>query len=186
MKKITCLILTVLLMALFAVPGFAATRADVLDYLKEQIPDKYQSADYGYYILAENTLNQYDLEAGQWDQVLALVKGLREQIDADMGQSLHTYTETHQREVMAALNQFCQITGSTYTITDSSNPKHDGDWVVLLYNAEGTLVASLDGDLYPDRTGESASAVWLSVGIVLSLSALACAAWAVKRTKTRA
>ena len=167
MKKIIALLLVAVLFVGCAVSVLAATRKDVIDLAQKSIPAKYDT----YHIWAENILGQYDLTSEQWDDVLLLLESILPYFPEDEGQSLHMYSKEQRELALATLVEFCEITGSTYLIRDVANPKHSGDKEVLLYKADGTLVATLDGDLYPDTTGFVDSTVWLVLsGVLLSLA----------------
>lgn len=172
MKRIFAALFALILVSLSVFGTFAATRQDVIDFAYEAIPEKYPT----YHIWAENILGQYDLSAEEWDEVMDIVEGLVAQFPADEGQSLHTYTPAQRAAAMAALNAFCDLTDSEYMIRQAPNPKHKGDEEVLLYRADGVLVATIDGDLYPDVTGLSDQTVWLCLSAVLALSAVALVA----------
>ncbi len=161
MKKIACLILAVLFTVLGMVTASAASRQDVIDYAKETIPSKYIT----YHVWAENILGQYDLSEEEWDEVLSLLEDLVASFPSDKGQSLHTYESSQRAAAMQALNAFCDITGSTFVLRNVASPKHTGDQEVLLYKEDGTLVAVIDGDLYPDTTGLSADSTLLIVAV---------------------
>ncbi len=167
MKKIIALLLAAVLFVCCSVSVFAATRKDVVDLAKEKIPAKYET----YHIWAENILGQYDLTSEQWDDVLLLFESILPFFPEDQGQSLHLYSKEQRELALSTLIEFCEITDSTYLIRDVANPKHSGDKEVLLYKADGTLVATLDGDLYPDTTGFADGTVWLVLsGVLLSLA----------------
>lgn len=177
MKKIVCILLSAVLFALCSVSVFAATRKDVIDLAKASIPAKYET----YHIWAENILGQYDLTSEQWDDVLLLVESVLPFFPEDQGQSLHLYTKQQRKLALDTLIAFCDITDSTYLMRDAANPKHSGDKEVLLYKADGTLVATIDGDLYPDTTGTSDGTVWLVLSA--TLLSLAGAAFFVLRRR---
>lgn len=176
MKKIVSLMLCMVLLSASAVSAFAATRQDLIDYAQDTIPEKYAP----YHVWAENILGQYDLTAEQWDELLALSKELAAQFSSDEGQSLHLYELSQIRAAEDALDRFCEITGSTYLMRPAANQKHAGDLEVLLYKADGTLVATIDGDLYPDKTGEESGALWLVLSAVL-LALSGAAVWFLRR-----
>lgn len=173
MKKFVCILLSVLFLAMGIGSVSAATRQDVIDYAYDTIPAKYPT----YHIWAENILGQYDLSEGEWDEVLAIVKELASAIPEDKGASLHTYSSSQHLAALNALNAFCDLTGSTYLIRDVAAPKHKGDQEVLLYKEDGSLVAVVDGDLYPDVTGLAETTnngtLWLVLSGVLALGAVA-------------
>ncbi|MBR6529982.1 MAG: LPXTG cell wall anchor domain-containing protein [Clostridia bacterium] len=163
MKKFISVFFAVLFVVLSAVSVSAATRKDVLDLAKETIPAEYNT----YHIWAENILGQYDLSEEEWDEVLALLKETAAVFTEDNGKSLHQYTGDKQKFALSVLDKFCEITGSTYIVRTAANPKHKGDNEVLLYKADGALVALIDGDLTPDTTGEADGTLWLVLSATL-------------------
>lgn len=170
MKKFISLLLAFVFVSLSVVSVSAATRQDVLDLANEKIPAKYET----YHIWAENILGQYDLDEAEWDEVLALLQSVVATFPEDEGQSLHLYTADQQRFALETLKKFCAITGSTYLLRNVASPKHVGDKEVLLYRADGKLVATLDGDLYPDVTGTVDASIYLVLaGVLATLSAAA-------------
>ncbi|MBQ2252574.1 MAG: hypothetical protein II328_01175 [Clostridia bacterium] len=172
MKRICSVLFALIFVSLSVFGAFAATRQDVVDFAYESIPEKYPV----YHIWAENILGQYDLSEEEWDAVLKIVEGLVSVFPEDKGQSMHSYTKEQRAAAMAALNDFCDLTGSTYMIRQVANPKHKGDEEVLLYRADGVLVATIDGDLYPDVTGTVDGTLLLCLSGVFALSALAVVA----------
>lgn len=167
MKKLVCVLLSVLVLAACVFPVAAKTKQDLLDYVKAELPAQYQKL---HYVMAENVISQYDLTSEQCDQLYEILVDLRAMFPVDLGPSLHTYSQAQRDAVMNALDQFCAITGSYYTVSISPTADHERDYQFNLYKADGTPVAVLDLDApVAARTGEffTATNVLLIAGIAL-------------------
>ncbi len=181
MKKIICVLLSVLFLSACVLPVAAKSKQDLLSYLKAELPSKYQSL---HYVLAENVISQYDLTEAECDQLYDVLVNLRAQFADDKGASLDLYTAAQRDAVMTALDQFCAITGSTYVIKASPNPVHEGDIQVVLSKADGSQVAVLDVDApLPARTGEFFTPSTILLIAAVALFAVAAVVVVLRRRK---
>ncbi len=146
-KAFSLLAVCVLLVGMMACVGFSASAAtpkeDIVAAVKAAMPEAYQSK---YLPTLENVLSQIDVTAEQAEKVIANIEAAKAAIESDKGESLHDYSEAERKAVLNNFDEACTTLGLTYKFVDAENPVHEGDSVCKVYTANGTQIATIDGE----------------------------------------
>ena len=155
MKKIIAIVLTVAAMlSLAAVSASAATKADLITEASKSPVYKYVGVAF------ENALRTVEITDEQADQLIPIIrkactilgdneKGHGGFFSAEHGQ---VYSREEYNAVMTCVDEACRILGYTYTTVPSTNSKHAGDSVFMVYNEQGKNVFHYDGDVVADTS----------------------------------
>ena len=190
MKKIIAALLTVaVLLCTFVVPSFAATKADLLNEAAKAPIYKYVKA------AVENAARNIEITEEQADQLMPLVKEAVALLSADNGPSMYdvkghkNYTDAQLNAVMNIIKKACDILGFTYTFSSAASTKgseyHVGDIIFKVFDKNGKLVFSYDGDLVADTSAvaETDSAAWVALTAASVVTLAAAAAFVFARKK---
>ena len=153
MKRIIAIVLTLAAVASLAVVGVSAvTKADLLAEAAKSPVYKYVG------VALENAARTVEITDEQAEQILPIIK----KACTVLGDNMHghggfysaehgqVYTREEYNAVMTCVDEACRILGYTYTTVPSTNPKHAGDSVFMVYNEQGKLVFHYDGDVVAD------------------------------------
>lgn len=184
MKKFVVLAMTlVLLLGVFA-GSFSVAAAT--QYTKNDVVKKLsESAVYKY---VEGDLRNLSRSVNASQEQINALYGVAEKFVAlnlkDKGASAHGYTNEEITQVLALVDEACDVMGYTFDFQLVKNSKHKGDFQFSVYNAKGKVVYAYDGDAVK-KTGEDN--VWLYVTVsLLGCALLAGAVFAAKSRKVRA
>lgn len=111
------------------------------EYMPEPLIKEYMPA-------IQNILAQIEVNQDQADQVIECIKESRTFFDKEgyHGVSLSEYSHDAQRFAIDMVNRICEILFLTAKYSHSTDPFHHNDVVCEIYNANGQLIANLDGD----------------------------------------
>lgn len=148
MKRVLSLVFALLILStvfVFPLSAQAATKDDLVATIK--------ATKLGHYftVAAENSLRLINFTEEQGDQLVQIVKDVDNIVVADLGPSAHLYPEDQQEAVMAKLAEACAVLNFTYKISTSANPVHGSDYEFYIYDQDGNLVGTFDGDLWHDQ-----------------------------------
>lgn len=176
MKRIIALVLSAIVMiSVFVVPSFATTKADLLTEAAKSPVYKYVKAD------IENAAKSVEITDEQADAILPHVQAIVAALNTDNGQGVYDakkgqqYSNETVKTVMEHIKAICDILGWTYTMTPvESKPAHEGDDIFKVFDQNGKLVFSLDGEVVSDTSG-AASTNWavLAAGCAILVAGLA-------------
>ena len=159
MKKLSAIIIALLLVAVSAVSAFAAGINDnekkVLDELKTSV--KMQGTDMywpdSYVNQAENYFNTIDLTGDQADQIISVIKSGKTQLEATGAKNIADLTNAQKKELFTTLGKVMAPVNGTAS--------HDKDEITLkdangevIFKAVPTLV-SKDGGKSVDVNGKT-------------------------------
>ena len=159
MKKVASIFVALLLVAVSVVSAFAAdinaNEKKVLDELKTSV--KMQGKDMylpdSFVNQAENYFNTIDMTAEQADEIIAVIKSGKTQLEATGAKNIADCTKTQKKELFVTLGKVMAIVGGTAT--------HAGDEITLkdkngevIFKAVPTLV-SKDGGKSVDVNGKT-------------------------------
>ena len=159
MKKLASIFVALLLVAVSVVSAFAAdinaNEKKVLDELKTSV--KMQGKDMywpdSFVNQAENYFNTIDMTAEQADEIIAVIKSGKTQLEATGAKNIADCTKTQKKELFVTLGKVMAPVGGTAT--------HVGDEITLkdkngevIFKAVPTLV-SKDGGKSVDVNGKT-------------------------------
>ena len=144
MKKFVSILLAlVAVLSCFAMSVAAAPKDDVIAAAKKNIPTKYEK----YYLVSlENTLNAVEVTKEQAAELVKLIEDTRAVIKTDKGMTLHNYTKEESDLILTNFKKGCDILNLSYKIVDG-NYSHKGDVAFQIYDKNGKLLTTLDGDI---------------------------------------
>ena len=148
MKKLLSLLLACLMlagvMATAVVPVSAAgPKEDMIDACREYMPEPLLKE---YLPLIENVLSQITVSQDQAVQVIECIKESRAFFKEYKGITLHYYTQEERQFAVDMVARICEILFLTVKYNHSTDSDHHDDMVCEIYNANGQLIAVLDGD----------------------------------------
>lgn len=180
MKKLITLILSVLLL----VGVFAGTMtASAKQYTKQDIIDVASTSPIYKYIAGDvkNLTRSLDVTDDQLNELYDIASRFAAlKLDPEK-QSAHDYSMDQINEVLALVEEACEVLGLRYTFVPSNDPKHTGDVVFKVYDASNKQVYSFDGDVVK-KTGADQTALFAAMSV---LGALLLAGAVVLTTKAR-
>jgi hypothetical protein len=137
-RSVLFLISVFILTSAFSINISAASKQDIIDAAKLQIPAGYGSL---YMIQLENVLMQAELTPEQCERIIEIIDELK--IADDSGHTPDKY-----------VNEFCKAAGLTYKY----RPANTGDAVLEIYDPDGDLLGEFDSrDIPPvKKTGSAA------------------------------
>lgn len=154
MKKIFSVALAlVLMMAMFVSYASAATKADLINTIKE---DPVLS-NYPHVVNAVvNQMDNFDFTSDECDYLLRKFDEAKAIMAAegDKGETAHLYTDETITAVTKLVAEVVTELGYTCTYTDSQKPLHGGDIVFRVFDEDGVVVFEYDGD-YVKHTSEA-------------------------------
>lgn len=165
MKKLTLLLALILVLSsLFSFGVSAATKQDVVDVARGMIPAGYNQL---YLIQIENIFSQLDVSAETCDKLIVIAKEV-DNILRNNGYTLSNYTAEDRKNVIAYMNQVCDLTGLTYqyNTADLNNIQ------LNIYDPAGNLIGQFefDQDQLINKTDVAVAPV---VSFALPISAIA-------------
>lgn len=184
MKRIIALI-TALIIAVSAL-SVGVCAADKSDLLAEAA----KSPVYKYVKVAlENAARTVEITDEQAEKLLPIIKRFNTIVTEDLGPTAarnnngeDIYTMDQIRAVMECVSEACEILNYTYKTKPSSDPKHIGDSVFMIYDQNNKLVFQYDGDVVADTSAASdADTIALAVGAIVMLALGAAAVVAAKK-----
>ncbi len=144
MKKITVLLLSIIMMLGVFAGAFSASAATTEEALIEKVSAsaiyKYIEGD------IKNLARTIDTTPEQLDKLSVIADKFVALNLTDKGGSASEYTKDEIKAVMALVDEAADALGYTYTLTDSKSPKHAQDLVITLYDENNKVVYSFDGD----------------------------------------
>lgn len=187
MKRIIAIVLTLTaILSLAAVGVGAASKADLLAEAAKSPLYKYVG------VALENAARTVEITDEQAEKLLPVVKKACEVVgDNDKGHggmysAEHgmVYTVEQLNAVMACIDEACDILGYTYKTEPSTNPKHAGDSVFMVYNADGKLVFHYDGDVVADTDAAATSDTALILAGAFALLTMGLAAIEISKRRS--
>ena len=184
MKKIIVILLSaVLLVGALVLPSFAVNKADLLAEAAKSPVYKYVK------VAAENAAKSVEITDEQAAQILPIITKAVEVIGKDNGKSVVMpktaevrYSEDKVNAVFGYIGEVCGIMGWSYKISAVANPQHQGDIIFSVYDSNGKLIFSYDGDLVADTSAASGnSAVIIAAAGALLLAGAAAIVYSRKR-----
>lgn len=161
-KKIFAAVLAlVLMMAMFVSPASAATKADLVNAVKNDSILK----NYPHIInLIVNQMDNFNFTSDECDYLLEKFAEAQAIVapDGDKGESAHSYDPVIVEQITDLVAEVVTELGYTYAYIPSQNPFHVGDFVFQVYDADGIVVFEYDGD-YVKHTDAVASTVGANV-----------------------
>lgn len=154
MKKFLAAVLAVvLMMAIFVGPASAATRADLINKIKNDSI----IGNYDHIVnLVVNQIDNFNFTSDECDYLLAKfdeAKAIIEAAGGDKGHSAHEYDAVTVEAVVDIVAEVVTTLGYTYEyVAKDQNPLHAGDDIFRVYDADGIIVFEFDGD-YVKHTG---------------------------------
>ena len=148
MKRVLSLLFALLILStVFVLPlsAQAASKDDLIAAIKSTKISQY------FTVAAENSIRLINFTEEQGDKLVQIVKDVDNIVTADLGPSAHTYPVEQRDAVMAKLAEACSVLKFTYKMRTSANPVHGGDYVFYIYDQDGKLVGTFDGDLWFDE-----------------------------------
>ena len=143
MKKFLLTIFAFVILAsavLVPISASAATKEDVLNEFKTVPASHYIYDD------MVQLANNHPLTSEQYDKLLEYCKEFKAAFPEDKGPSFDMYDPVAQDRMLKIMDKVCALLNLTYEIKPSENPKHTGDDVIFVYDANGKLIYRYDGD----------------------------------------
>lgn len=181
MKRILALVVALVIAVSALSAGVCA--ADKSDLLAEAA----KSPVYKYVKIAlENAARTVEITDEQAEKLLPVIQRFNTIVTEDLGPTARNdndiYTMDQIRAVLECISEACEILNYTYKTKPSSDPKHIGDSVFMIYDQNGKLVFEYDGDVVADTSAASdADTVALAVGATVMLALGAAAIVAAKK-----
>ena len=180
MKKLITLILSVLLL----VGIFAGTMtASAKQYTKQDIVDVVSTSPIYKYISGDvkNLARALDATDDQLNELYGIATRFAAlKLDAKKW-SAHKFSTAEINQVLALIDEACDVLDLHYTFVPSNDPKHTGDIVFKVYDANNKLIYSFDGDVVK-KTGADQTALFAIMSV---LGGLLLAGAVVLTTKAR-
>ena len=179
MKRIVSFLTAlVLVVSMFAVSVSATTKADLIEEASKSPIYKYVR------VAVENAARTIEITDEQAEQLLPIVRRAVAAVPEDLGPTARNdhdiYTYEQIEIIMSCVDEACAILGYTHENVTSTDPKHIGDIVFMIYNEDNELVFQYDGDVVADTSAASetdttelfigAVALLLAGGAVLAVS----------------
>ena len=156
MKKIFSVVLAlVLMMAMFVSYASAATKADLINAVKNDPI----LGNYPHVVNAVvNQIDNFDFTAEECDYLLEKFEEAKVIMAAegDKGETAHEYSDATITAITDLVAEVVTELGYTYTYTPSQKPLHAGDIVFRVYDESGVVLFEYDGD-YVKHTDEVAA-----------------------------
>lgn len=149
-KLISALLLVGLMLTVLCVPAFATDKSDLLDEMAKSPVYKYIS------VAVENAARTVEITDEQAEKLLPIIQRAIAIVPADNGSTVYSsenglvYSYDQVQEVLGCINEVCAIMNYTYTFDSVSFKQHAGDIVFHLYDENGALIFSYDGDVVAD------------------------------------
>ncbi len=160
MKKITVLLLALIMMLGVCAGAFSASAATTEEALIEKVSAspiyKYIEGD------IKNLARTVDATPEQLEKLSAIADKFVALKLTDKGASASEYSKDEIKAVMALVDEAADVMGYTYTMTDSKSPKHKDDLVITLYDKNNKVVYSMDGDAVK-KTGADQTALFVLI-----------------------
>lgn len=153
MKKIFSVALAlVLMMAMFVSSASAATKADLINAIK----DDPILGHYDHVVNAVvNQMDNFDFTAEECDYLLDKFEEAKAIMasEGDKGETAHLYSDEAMEAMAKLVAEVVDELGYTHTYVPSQNPLHAGDIVLRVFDENGVVVFEYDGD-YVKHTSE--------------------------------
>jgi len=182
MKKfIAVMMAAVLAVSVLAIGVFAASKADLITEAAKSPIYKYVK------VAVENAARTVEITDEQAEALLPIVKKAVAAVAADKGPTAKNdaaiYSDAEIAVVMDCIGEACDVLGYTYKMVPSTNPKHVGDGVFMVYDQNGKLVFQYDGDVVADTDAATTvnTAALLAGATVLLVAGVAAIVVAKKR-----
>ncbi|MBQ6706267.1 MAG: hypothetical protein IJN07_02000 [Clostridia bacterium] len=163
MKKITVLLLSIIMMLGVFAGAFSASAATTEEALIEKISAspiyKYIEGD------VKNLARTIDATPEQLDKLSVIADKFVALKLTDKGGSASEYTADEMKAVMALVKEAADVMEYTYTFTDSKSPKHKDDLVITLYDKNNKVVYSFDGDAVK-KTGADQTVLFALIAVL--------------------
>lgn len=158
MKKITMLLLAMLLVVSMSVGAFTVSAKQ---YTKDDLIEVVSHAAIYKHIEGElkNLARTIDATDAQLNELYVVAEKFAALDLKDKGNNAHFYTAAEIQSVMNLIDEVCRILNLHYTFTPSTNPKHVGDTVFTVYDANNKVIFVRDSDVIK-KTGTD-NLAWL-------------------------
>ena len=151
MKKTVCLIVAFMLIFSSLMSVSAATRDDVMDVVKECMPDDYEDL---YLDTTKNIFANVETTEAQNDKLIEIIKRFSSTLDLTKGHSVHNYHGAEVDYIYSIVDELCALLNVSYKIVPKdSGLLHEGDIKAIIYGQHGEVIGELDGDIVK-RTDE--------------------------------
>ena len=161
MKKISAIIVALLIVAISAVTAFAAGINDneqkVLDELKTSVEMQGVEMNWpaAYVNQAENYFNTIDMTSDQAEQIIAVIRGGKTQLESTGAKNIAECTAEQKKELMSSLTKVMEPVNGTASFDNVSGEvalkSESGE---VIFKAVPTLVAK-DGGKSVDVNGKT-------------------------------
>lgn len=180
MKKTVSIILTLVMLVCVLANSFSAFAAVTVDNVIEKASE---SAIYHYLETdIKNLAKSVKLTDDQLDKLYDVAERFVALKIEDKGATAHEYTKEEITNVLALVDEACEILGYKYEITNAASSKHPGDIDFKIYDENNKVVYTYDGDVV-NKTGADNSALFMTVAVAGCALLIAAVVFAVKTKK---